>query len=153
MTETNAREVTVSRYFAAPTALVYRAFTDPEQLAQWFGPQMMTVPVDSVDLDVRPDGHWRLTMVGKDNPEWQMPVDLSLTEVVEGTLLVGYELASGIPGLEDGTRMWMSVELVPEGEGTRLNLRQGPFPDDSIEMVSAGWDQAWEKLDAVLVGS
>ena len=92
MTDTTF-EVNISRYFDAPPELVYRAFTDPEQLAQWFGPLMFTVPLDTVDVDVRPGGHWEMTMVGKDNPEWRAPIDATFTEVVENQLLVGYETA------------------------------------------------------------
>ena len=150
MTETNTREVTLTRYFDAPPELVYRAFTDREQLSQWLGPLMFTVPVDTVDLDVRPGGHWRATMVGKDNPEWRPQVDMTLTEVVENPLIVGYEVSQGVPGIEDGTQLWLSLELSPEGDGTRLELRQGPLTKASTEMVEVGWFQAFHKLDALL---
>jgi len=43
-------------------------------------------------------------------------------EVIEDRLIVGYEIARGFPGLEDGTRMGISIELVPERDGTRLEL-------------------------------
>ncbi len=46
MTETTPHEVSLSRYFDAPPELVFRAFTDREQLSQWFGPLMFTVPVE-----------------------------------------------------------------------------------------------------------
>jgi len=147
---TDPHEVTMSRYFAAPPELVYRAFTDPEQLSQWVGPLMFTVPVDSVSVDARADGHWRFTMVGKDDPIWRAPVDLSLTEVVENRLLVGYEVAQGFPGLEDGTEMILSIELIAEGDGTRLELRQGPLPDEMRELSAIGWSQAFAKLDGLL---
>ena len=149
MTEA-VHELVMSRWFAAPPALVYRAFCDPEQLAQWMGPLMFTVPLDSVDVDPRTGGHWRMTMVGKDDPSSRAAVDMSLTEVVEDRLIVGYESAVGFPGLPDGTRLVLSIELVPEGDGTRLELRQGPVPDVMTEHVEVGWMQAFFKLDALL---
>jgi uncharacterized protein YndB with AHSA1/START domain len=149
MTDTTF-EVHISRYFDAAPELVYRAFTDPQQLGQWFGPLMFVVPTDTVDVDVRPGGHWRMTMVGKDNPEWRAPVDATFTEVVENQLLVGYETAHSIPGIEDGTTMSLSIEFIPEGEGTRLELRQGPFPEETREMSAVGWNQSFHKLDALL---
>jgi len=149
MTETTY-EVTISRYFDAAPELVYRAFTDPEQLAQWFGPLMFVVPIDTVDVDVRPGGHWKLTMVGKDNPEWRAPINATFTEVVENQLIVGYETAESIPGIEDGTQMSLSIEFIPEGDGTRLELRQGPFPEQMREMSELGWNQSFYKLDALL---
>ncbi|GAA3519488.1 SRPBCC family protein [Aeromicrobium panaciterrae] len=149
MTDTTY-EVNISRYFDAPPELVYRAFTDPEQLSQWIGPLMFTVPLDTVSIDPSVGGHWRMTMVGKDNPEWRETVDATFTEVIENRLLVGYETTQGFPGLADGTRMTLSIELIPEGEGTRLELTQGPVPEEMQENATVGWTQALYKLDALL---
>jgi len=149
MTETTY-EVSISRYFDAPPAMVYQAFTDPDQLAQWFAPLVFHVPRDTVDIDVRPGGHWKLTMVNNFNPEWSSPVDSTFVEVVENQLLVGYELSQGLPGIEDGTKLMLSVEFTAEGAGTRLLLRQGPFPEQMREMSEAGWNQSLYKLDALL---
>ncbi len=143
-------EVKISRYFDASPELVYRAFTDAEQLSQWFGPLMFTVPLDTVSVDPTVGGHWRMTMVGKDDPEWRAPIDTTFTEVIENRLLVGYEISNGFPGLEDGTRMTLSIELIPEGEGTRLELSQGPMPEQMQENATVGWIQSLYKLDALL---
>lgn len=149
MTE-STYEVSISRYFAAPPELVYRAFVDPAQIAQWFGPLVFHTPVESVSIDARPGGHWNLDMVNNDNPEWIAPVRSTLTEVIENQLLVGYEVAQGVPGVEDGTRLVLSLEFIAEGEGTRLELRQGPFPEQSREWSETGWSQSLHKLDALL---
>ncbi len=143
-------ELTISRYFKAPPAAVYRAFTDPDQLAQWFGPLVFHTPRNSIDMDVRPGGHWKLTMVNNDNADWCSPVDSTFVEVVENQLLVGYQIAQGIPGMVDGTRMTLSLEFTAEGDGTRLLLRQGPFPEQSRELSEVGWTQSLFKLDALL---
>src|SRR5215203_5435710 len=143
-------EVNISRYFDAPPAALFRAFTDREQLAQWFGPLMFTVPLDTVDLDVRTGGHWEMTMVGKDNPDWRAPVHATFTEVVENQLIIGYEVAESVPGIADGTKMSLSIEFIPEGDGTRLKLRQGPLPEQLHEMSELGWIQSFYKLDGLL---
>ena len=143
-------EVQISRYFDAPPELVYHAFTDPEQLAQWFAPLAFHVPLDTVDVDIREGGHWRMTMVSHLTPDWKSPIDTTFTEVVENKLLVGYETAKDFPGVEDGTKFSMSIEFVPEGDGTRLELRQGPFPEETGEMSAIGWNQALAKLDGLL---
>lgn len=149
MTDTTF-DVNISRHFDASPELVYRAFTDPEQLAQWFGPLMFSVPLDTVDVDVHVGGHWRMTMVGKDDPEWKAPAEATFTEVVENKLLVGFEVAKDFPGIQDGTRMTLSIEFIPEGDGTRLELRQGPMPEQMREMSAVGWGQSFHKLDALL---
>ena len=65
-TKTAEREITITRVFDAPRALVFKAWTDAAQLAQWWGPKGFTNPVCEVDLriggairiDMRsPDGH------------------------------------------------------------------------------------------------
>jgi uncharacterized protein YndB with AHSA1/START domain len=143
-------EVSISRYFDAPPALVYRAFVDPAHLAQWFGPLVFHCPVETIEVDARPGGHWRITMVNNDNPEWNSPIDTTFVEVIENQLLVGYDIAKGFPGIEDGTKLTLSLEFIEEGEGTRLELRQGPFPDPMSEMSSVGWGQSFHKLDGLL---
>lgn len=143
-------EVKISRYFDAPVELVYQAFVDPQQLAQWFGPLQFVVPTDTVDIDARPGGHWRMTMVNKDDPEQQSPINSVFEEVVENELLVGYELTQGFPGVEDGTKITARFEFAPEGDGTRFTLTQGPFPEFLKEMSETGWGQSLFKLDALL---
>lgn len=143
-------EVSISRYFDAAPELVYKAFTDPDQIAQWFGPITFHVPRDTVSIDARSGGHWNMTMVSNDNPEWKSPVTSVLTEVVENQLLVGYEITQGFPGMEDGAKISMSIEFLPEGDGTRLELRQGPFPEQMRDMSEIGWSQSLYKLDALL---
>lgn len=150
MTDGTTYEVVISRWFDAPPEIVYRAFTDPQQLAQWFGPLAFHVPLDSVDVDVRVGGHWRLTMQGHLDGSMSSPVNATFSEVVENRLLVGYELADGVPGVADGTKLTLSIELVPEDGGTRLELRQGPFPEQMRELATVGWQQSLGKLGALL---
>ncbi len=72
-----------------------------------------------------------MTMVGKDDPEWRAPVEVSFTEVVENRLIVGYEIAQGFPGLEDGTRMGLSIEFVPEGRAPVCSCARDRCPRDA----------------------
>ena len=57
-------EVVLTRTFAAPRSLVFKAWIDPEHLAQWWGPHGFTNPVR--ELDPRPGGRWRIVMRGPD---------------------------------------------------------------------------------------
>lgn len=143
-------EVTISRYFDAPPELIYQAFVDPDQIAQWFGPLAFHVPRDTVSIDAAPGGHWNMTMVGNDDPAWLAPIASTFVEVVENRLLVGYEIAKDFPNMQDGTRMSLSIEFIPEGSGTRLEIRQGPFPEQMKEMAEVGWNQSFHKLDGLL---
>jgi len=62
-------ELTVSRVVEAPRELVWQAFTEPEHLAVFWGGPGITVPVESVTMDVRPGGSFELTMVAPDGTE------------------------------------------------------------------------------------
>ena len=48
--EPGVPQVLTSRDLDAPVALVYRAFTEPELIAQWLGPRKYTMTVDRYDL-------------------------------------------------------------------------------------------------------
>ena len=146
---TELSDIEISRYFDATPAEVYQAFIDPEQLGQWFGPLAYHCPVGEIDVDARVGGHWRLMMVANHDHDQRNPVSATLIEVVPDRLLVGYDIVRDFPGLEDGAKVTMSVELRPEGEGTRLELRQGPFPEMMIGHASTGWNQSFHKLDGL----
>src|SRR3982750_3642882 len=78
------REITFEREFAAPRALVFKAWTDPRALEHWFGPAGWTLPVCEVDL--RPGGVWRYCMRGpKGEESWGRA---TYREIVEPERLV-----------------------------------------------------------------
>jgi uncharacterized protein YndB with AHSA1/START domain len=139
-----------SHRFPYPVEAVYRAFVDPQQLALWFGPLGFHVPAASVDVDARDRGHWNLTMVSNDNPEWTSTVQSTLRQVEENRLLVGVEIAHGIPMMEDGTELSLTIEFAADGDGTIVTLTQGPFPEFMRDMNIVGWGQSFRKLEALL---
>jgi uncharacterized protein YndB with AHSA1/START domain len=143
-------ELVITRIFDAPRAMVYRAFVDPDQLAQWFGPAGWSVPRDSIEIDARPGGHQRFTMVNDADPGMRSPVNATFTEVIENELLVGEEPGSIIPEFA-GRGMRLRLEFYDEEGGrTRLVLRQGPYTPDFAEGATEGWASSFAKLDKVL---
>ena len=58
------RAVTLQRELDAPRAMVYKAWTDPQQVMQWWGPNNFTTPL--CEMDVRPNGAIRIDMRGPD---------------------------------------------------------------------------------------
>jgi uncharacterized protein YndB with AHSA1/START domain len=149
MTQAAGKELVITRVFDAPRELVYRAFTDPDQLAQWFGPVGYSVPRDSVDIDVRVGGHERFVMVSDTNPDERSPVNATFTEVAENELLVGSEEWE-MPGQEGVVRMTARFEFHDEDGKTRLVLRQGPYTEEVEQMARQGWESSFTKLDALL---
>jgi uncharacterized protein YndB with AHSA1/START domain len=87
MNETaTAQEIEITRVYEAPRELVWRAWTEPEELVQWWGPPGWSTPLETVTMDVRPGGDFRLTSVSGEGVE--MPVVGVYREVVEPERLV-----------------------------------------------------------------
>ena len=142
-------ELVITRIFNAPRDLVYRAFVDPDQLSQWFGPVGWSVPRDTVDVDARPGGHQRLTMVNDENPEMSSPVNATFSEVIDNELLVAEEDTSGIPDFPTD-RMHLRIEFHDEPEGrTRIVITQGPYTPEMEGMAREGWNSSFTKLDKI----
>jgi hypothetical protein len=58
-------QLAISRVLDAPRELAFRAFTDPDHLAAWWGPSGNTLPRDEIEFDVRPGGFQRWTEVSE----------------------------------------------------------------------------------------
>ncbi|MEU4161220.1 SRPBCC domain-containing protein [Actinoplanes sp. NPDC026670] len=143
-------ELVITRIFDAPRELVYRAFTDPDQLAAWFGPVGWSVPRDTVDIDARPGGKQVFTMVNDADPSMSSPVNATFVEVVENELLVGEEDVSHIPDF-GADKLRLTIEFHDEEGGrTRLVLTQSPFPAEMWEGAREGWGSSFTKLDKIL---
>jgi uncharacterized protein YndB with AHSA1/START domain len=146
----------VSRVFDAPPELVYRAFADPDQLCEWFGPQGFSVPCETVQIDARAGGFQRFTIISDDDPGQRGTVAVELTEVIENELLAGHQDVTGVPyaGATGHARLHLRLEFHDEPHGkTRLDLHQGPFTGEAAEAAADGWDSSFSKLDALLRAS
>jgi len=68
-TNTADREIVTTRVLNALRELVFKAWTDPDQLVQWWGPKGFTNTFHEFDL--RPGGIWRFVMHGPDGVDYQ----------------------------------------------------------------------------------
>jgi uncharacterized protein YndB with AHSA1/START domain len=112
-----SQHIEITRFFDAERSLVYRAFIDPNQLAQWFGPVGCWVPRHSIDIDARIGGHLRFVMTALDV---RSPVDLTFSEIVENELLAGEMEAAGVPGVVGLVRVHLRIEFM-----TKVAARRG----------------------------
>src|SRR4051794_30877947 len=58
MSEVGVREVVITRVFDAPREEVFRAWTDPAEVAAWYGPSHFSAPRERVNIDLRVGGRW-----------------------------------------------------------------------------------------------
>jgi uncharacterized protein YndB with AHSA1/START domain len=146
----NERRVVITRVFDAPRDLVWRAWTEPKHVAQWFGPKIFTVP--SCELDVRVGGAFRLTMRGPNGDDY--PMQGVFREVVKPERLSYSNIAVD----NDGNHLLEGVTTVTfeaVGGKTRIVIDAhaigvSPLAPQMLAGMEAGWSQSLDKLAASL---
>ena len=63
------REISITRTLNAPIDLVWEAWTTPEHIAQWWGPNGFTNTISKMDM--QPGGEWLLVMHGPDGTDYK----------------------------------------------------------------------------------
>ena len=139
--------VEIVRVFDAPRALVWRAWTDPKMLAQWFGPRGFSSRVP--ELDVRVGGNLRIVMQGPDGNDY--PMKGTFREVIEPERLVFSNIAIDNEGkhLLEG----LTTVTFAEHDGkTTMTLHtyaagRVPIAKQMLAGMQAGWTQSIDKLE------
>lgn len=142
---TDSEHVQITRELEAPREDVFRAWTDPDEVAQWYGPASMTIPRESVRIQARVGGRWEVTMVPKAGGDG-FAIGYEIVELVEPDLLV--MRSDPTPGLPEGTTI--RIELHDLGARTRMILRDGPMPAGGRPGAEAGYAAALDQLTAHL---
>jgi uncharacterized protein YndB with AHSA1/START domain len=137
----------LTRAFDAPREVVWRFFTEPELLAQWFGPSEVHVDPASVVVELRVGGRWDLDMVDNASGE-RYPVRSTLITVTPPEYLEA-ELTA-VEGSGPQNELRLRVWLHDHGSKTRLTLHQGPFTPEFREMTGAGWEASFVKIDELV---
>jgi uncharacterized protein YndB with AHSA1/START domain len=129
------QQILITRIFDAPRELVFQAWTDPDHVAEWFGPE--GVNAQDVVIDLRVGGRYELRM-------GQFPVRYEIAELDPPRLLV--LKCEPIPevGIHEGTIT--RVELYDHGSKTRMTMSDGPYTEPGH--AEAGWQAAFNKLEA-----
>ncbi len=138
------RTVRLRRRFTAPREAVYRAWTDPEEIARWYGPDGWRA--EQVRVANAVGGRWELTMV-RANDGFQFPVGYEILELHEPSRIVLRHTEQD-PGGAEATLV--QVDLVEDGDGTIMTLTDGPMSADGKDRAASGYDQAFQKLAARL---
>ena len=110
-TDTAAREIVASRVFDAPRELVWKAWSDPKHIVQWWGPKGFTTTMQ--EMDFRPGGAWRFIMHGPDGTDYQ---NKSIYREIVKPQRITYSHVSG-PLFE------ATVTFTAQGDKTRIEVR------------------------------
>ncbi len=145
------RELVLTRVIAAPRAKLFRAWTEPALLKQWFTPRPWTTPV--VELDVRPGGASLVVMRGPDGNEF--PNRGVYLDVVENQRLVFTDAYTS--AWEPSAKPFMTVIVTFEDEGTQTRYtaraRHWTVADrEAHEKMGFhdGWGKATDQLEALV---
>ena len=153
----NEKEITIERVFNAPREKVWKAWTDPVELAKWWGPNGVTNPV--CEVDARVGGAMHIVMLAGAElgslagQRW--PTKGVIRELVAPERLVFSNNAVA----EDGTILLegeTTVLLEDIGDGkTKLTLKArakgaAPQAPQMLAGMEMGWTQSIQKLDALV---
>jgi uncharacterized protein YndB with AHSA1/START domain len=112
------REIVLSRVISAPRKLVFAAWTDPDQIQKWFGPDGMAIETREIDLN--PGGVWRFDMVAPDGTRY---TNRMVFLRMDAPALI--EVEHGSDQDDDPGRFRMLVTFDEQSDGkTVLTLRQ-----------------------------
>jgi len=164
-TQSSEREFVISRIFNAPRELLFKAWTDPKHVAEWWGPRGMTIPV--CEMDVRPGGAYRIVMRMADGVEF--PSRGVFREIVKPERIVmtmdcsehpkeWHDMVN--PNRQKGDtnpagEMICTATFEDLGGKTRLTIRmllKSPEVRDSLVKMgmSEGWSQSLDRLGELL---
>jgi uncharacterized protein YndB with AHSA1/START domain len=147
-------ELFITRTFDASPDLVYKAWTDPVLLSQWWGPKGFTNPV--CEVDPHPGGAIRIHMRGPDGTIY--PMTGVFESVVEPSLIVFTSAALDSQG-EAMFEIRNTITLAPTDDGkTLLTLRAivtmtTPVAAQYLAGMEIGWTQSLDRLTDLLAKS
>lgn len=147
--EPGKQELFITREFDAPPELVFKAYTDPELLAQWLGPRGLTTTYET--FEPVSGGKWRFTQKDKDGGEYGFHGVFH--EVSPDRVIQTFEF-EGLPESGHVALETLKLEALPDGR-TRI-MAQSVFQSvsDRDGMVQSGMErgvkEGYERLDELL---
>ncbi len=137
-----ARELTITRLIQAPRAAVWRCWTEPELIKQWFTPRPWTTPV--VEVDLRPGGTSFMMFRGPNGEEF--PNRGVYLEVVPQERLVFTDayVEAWVPSAEPF--MTAIASFADEDGGTRYSARVLHWSEEArARHEQMGFHEGWGK--------
>jgi uncharacterized protein YndB with AHSA1/START domain len=135
------------RELPAGRTTVYRALTQPEQLAAWWGPEGFTIP--DIEFDPRVGGRYRITMQPPDGGVFHLAGEF---REVDPPARLAFTFRWDPPDPDDRETL-AALSLEDGGEHTELQLTQGDFAtEDRLALHRDGWGESLDRLERMLSG-
>ncbi len=158
---TDADAINITRIFDAPRELVWKAWTDPEMIKHWWGPNGFSVP--SIQVDLRVGGKYLFCMHGPEGSPMDMDMYncgifkeiIPLEKIVctqcmsdqDGNIISPSDM--GMEGMPDETLITVTFEEMSDGK-TKMTFRHEGMPKQAGEMAAGGWGQSFDKMAQIV---
>lgn len=134
------RVLVLDRLMRAPRAAIWRCWTEPGLLKQWFAPAPFSVPV--AELDVRPGGINRIVMRSPDGQDYPNAGVYLAVEPERRLVVTDAFRDAWTPS--DKAFMALELALADEADGTRYRARAQHWSEaDRIEHEKMGFHEGW----------
>lgn len=148
VTRSNPNEILIERIYDAPVSAVWAAWTEPDQVAQWWGPRGFTITSHAKDL--RPGGIWHYTMHGPDGTDY-------VNKTLYHEVVIGSKLVYDHGGNDERAPLFRVTALFteqPDGK-THLSMCMAlPTQEAAAEtrrfVKQAGGNATWDRLGEYL---
>jgi uncharacterized protein YndB with AHSA1/START domain len=145
MTEGNGLFLRMTRVLSAPREEVYRAMTDPGELAKWWGPRGFTAP--SVEFEPRVADSYRIAMQPPEGDLFHLSGEF--TEV-DPPARLAYTFRWD-PATPDDRETVVELTLEDRGDQTAVSITQGEFATEERRALhEGGWTDGFERLAELL---
>ncbi|PTX59660.1 uncharacterized protein YndB with AHSA1/START domain [Melghirimyces profundicolus] len=135
--EKETNEIVQEVWIQARPETVFSFYTDPEKMKRWMGIE--------VELDPRPGGIYRVNVDGKHIESGEFTEVLPPSRIVHA---FGWEEGNLLPA--GSSRV--EITFTPEGDGTRVRVRQTGLPKSLRKDHEEGWKHYLPRLTAVAEG-
>lgn len=155
MDRSKENQIAVSRSFDAPLEVLWKAWTDPKHFMKWYGPQGFTTP--SCEIDLRVGGRHLWSM--KSPNGMQMYFTGTYKEIVPMDRIVytdslsdaeGNVMSPSAMGMPEGSPETMDVTVTFAHEDGKTTVTVNHVGHGDADHAGVGWEQAFDKLTAVL---
>lgn len=148
------KEVTFSRTFPVPASRVWKAWTDPHEVTQWWGPDNVTIP--ACEIDLRMGGRIYIVMeAGEAMGQYKgtrWPMEATIT-ALDPNVKLAYHARAWTEGAEATTEIDQETELTlaEENGATKMEVRAailstGPDAGMAVQGMEYGFNQQFDKL-------
>jgi uncharacterized protein YndB with AHSA1/START domain len=140
----SANDIRITRLYDAPVAMVWNAWVDETQCAQWWGPRGFSITTAS--KDVRPGGSWEYVMHGPDGTNWP---NFTRYHVVEQHARLVYDHGASSADAAPMFRVTATFRAVG-GQTELVMIMTLPTPEAAQQtrgfVKAAGGNGTWDRL-------